>query len=61
MSCKIVPSALPHSENKSLEIKFFFSLKKVIIGKTRNKKEIKNNFPKTYLQRLGFFSRCPCI
>lgn len=43
MSCKIVPSALPHSENKSLEMKFFFFLKKVTKGK-----KIKNNFRKTY-------------
>lgn len=27
LSCKIVPSALPHYENKWLEMKVFFSLK----------------------------------
>lgn len=51
MSCKIVPSALPHSENKWLEMKFFFH-KKVIKEK---KKEIKNNFPKLTYKDWDFF------
>lgn len=40
LSCKIVPSALPHSENKWLEIKVcFFFLKKMIKGKKNKTKQ----------------------
>lgn len=54
MSCNIVPSALPHFENKSLEMIYF--LKKAIKGKQNKKqKEIKNNFPKLTYKDWDFF------
>lgn len=54
MSCKIVPSALPHSENKWLEMKFFF-FKKSDKRKKTKQKEIKNNFPKLTYKDWDFF------
>lgn len=54
LSCKIVPSALPHFENKSLEMIFF--LKKRYKEK---KKEIKNNFPELTYKDWDFFYSWP--
>lgn len=55
MSCKIVPSALPHCENSN------GFLTKAIKEKKKYM-EINNNFPKrTYLQRLGFLNLHPRI